>query len=94
MLDVIREYVRAAPCVWCLGSADLAVVWTLSTAAIVEELGGDPSRSRRLLYRICSGCARQVSAKAIPVAAVEERVLEIWRAGRVHRFRDGQWTPG
>ena len=65
-------------------------MWVPSTEVVARELGGDPGRDRRLLYRLCGRCANRCQAGDREfVATVEAAVLRLWRTGAVHRVVDG-----
>jgi hypothetical protein len=93
MLSVVGEDLRASPCVMCDQPGACIGLWAPTAEVIANNLGGDPSRSRQIAYRLCHGCADRCQAGDRQfVAMVEDRVLEVWRSGNVHRVVDGVAT--
>ena len=93
MLEVAAEDLHASPCIACGNPGVFVAVWSPSPECIAKELGGDPTRFRRLVYRLCETCGRRGVHDKRFVAIVEGKILRLWRAGRVHRIRDGVSIP-
>jgi hypothetical protein len=90
MRSVVGEDLRASPCIMCDQPGACIGLWSPTAEVIVHDLGGDPSRLREIAYRLCGTCANRCQAGDRQfVALVEERVLEVWRSGNVHRVVDG-----
>jgi hypothetical protein len=93
MVEVAAEDLRASPCVVCGQPGAFVGVWTPTASVIAQELGGDPARSRQLIYRLCGPCGRRGAHDKAFVATVEHAVLRLWRSGCMHRIRDGVSIP-
>jgi ferredoxin len=90
MLSVVREDLRASRCVVCGQPGACMAVWSPTAEVIANELGGDPTRSRQLVYRLCIACANRCqSGDQQFIAKLEANILEVWRSGNVHRVVDG-----
>jgi hypothetical protein len=57
MLSVVGEDLRASPCVVCDQPGPCIGLWSPTAEVIANDLGGDPSRSRQIAYRLCGACA-------------------------------------
>jgi hypothetical protein len=89
MLQVVAEDLHASPCIACERPADFIGVWSPTPECIARELGGDPTNARQIVYRLCHPCAARWTNDEQFGTTVEDRILEVWRAGNVHRFKNG-----
>ena len=87
MLQVAVEDLVASPCVGCDQAGDYVGVWSPTADVVANELGGDRTKFRQLYYRLCRRCARRCQDDKRFVGALEDKVLELWRAGNVIRVR-------
>jgi hypothetical protein len=88
MLEVAAEDLLASPCIMCDRPGNFVAQWLLTAECIARELGGDPTKSRTMFYRLCDRCARRFQRDKPFVTRVENTVLKLWRAGDVHRITD------
>jgi hypothetical protein len=89
MLEVVAEDLIASPCTVCGRPGDFIASWMPTADVIARELDGDSSRARALFYRLCRGCAGRVESDRQFITTVEASILQLWRAGNVHRVTDG-----
>ena len=89
LLQVAADDLNASPCVVCGQPGACIGVWVPSTEVVARELGGDPGRDRRLLYRLCGRCGDRCQAGDREFVALSKpRIL---RSGKQVPFT-GSWT--
>ncbi len=93
MVQVAAEDLIASPCVVCARPASFMGVWAPSPECIARDLGGDPSRFRRIVYRLCQRCADRGDQDRQFIRTVEKAIIELQLAGNVTRFKDGVVVP-
>jgi hypothetical protein len=93
MLEVAAEDLMASPCVVCGQPAAFVSVWIPTAECIARDLDGDPAKWRSLVYRLCDSCGRRGVHDKQFVTTVENKILKLRRAGKVHRFKDGVSVP-
>lgn len=93
MLEVAAEDLHASPCIICGQPGAFVGVWAPTAECIARDLSGDPTKFRRLVYRLCEPCALRAGRDKQFLSAVENKILELRRTGHVHRFKDGVSVP-
>ena len=89
MTEVVADDLQRSPCVCCAGPAVFTGMWSPTPECVARELGGDSGSTRTLIYRLCGACVDRAGRDRSFVATIEHAVLEVYRVGQVHRFKDG-----
>ena len=59
MLEVAAEDLHASPCIICGQPGAFVGVWAPTAECIARDLSGDPTKFRRLVYRLCEPCVSE-----------------------------------